>query len=149
MATGRRWIAVAAAVTALVLACPPRPRARAWGLEELRRVRVEVAAAEGLDPVDLEVEVLRRFQDLGIRPDPLAPALLRLEVRASDGSRSVGLELEEGVCLQRDPLRCTPAVTWAGAAVARDSEPLEDLLGQVLDRFEQAWRRANPGPPAR
>ena len=143
MATGGRWIAVAAVVTALVLACPPHPGARAWGLEELRRVRVEVTAPEGVDPVDLEVEVLKRFQDLGIRSDPLAPALLRLEVRTAEASRSVGLELEEGVCLQRDPLRCAPAVTWAGAAVARGPEPLAVLLGQVLDRFEEAWRRAN------
>jgi len=149
MATGGRWIAVAAAVTVLVLACPPHPGARAWGLEELRRVRVEVAAPEGVDPVDLEVEVLKRFRHLGIRPDPLAPATLRLAVRTAADSRSAGLELEEGVCLQRDPLRCTSAVTWAEAAVTRDpAEPVAALLGQVLDRFEEAWRRANPGRPA-
>ncbi len=118
-------------------------QARAWGLDGLSAVAVEVAAEAAPDPVGAEVELLRTLRELGVRPDPSARERLRLDLVPADGGWSAGLVLVQPMCLERDPLLCAEQATWMEVATDREADDPTPLAREVLDRFAAAWRQAN------
>ncbi len=146
--TAARWVGWIGGIALVALASGGG--AGEWGLQGLDRVAVGVETRGPVDPVDVEVEVLRTLRALGVAADPGAPALLRVEVSRQGDLSFAGMVLEQGVCLERDPLVCARVPTWAATLAARGEPGLpgspEEGLRELLGRLEEAWERANPRP---
>ena len=146
--TAARWMGWIGGIALVVLASAVG--AGEWGLQGLDRVAVGVEVRGDVDPVNVEVEVLRTLRTLGVAVDPGAPAVLRVEVSRDGDVLFAGMVLERGVCLERDPLVCARVPTWAVTLAARGDPGVpgsrEEALQEVLGRLEGAWERANPRP---